>query len=184
MEAWSSVSGLNFYEVPYSDSRKTSSDTDFPHFNIALSGMGARFDDYGTLAHSTFPEFVDPEDIPIDTEVPYHPLSDLDVRRRSKNSGETFYNASYTNWYSAEKDVHRWTEEWSDVTQDPWMYSFGNVLLHEIGHAFGLAHNNDLASVMYPIALGGPRSYCQLQTLTDSDTDSYTHLTLPTILLL
>ena len=129
LQEWGNISGLSFYEVPWTDARRTGTDDlDFAHINFFCTDLGS-----SVLGHVTdFPGSV------TDTNLA------VSMHKRMIDSGDIAIGTAF-NWYSNSHD-----NSYSGT-----VYNFRSVVLHELGHSFGMAHTNDTGTSMYPFAQSG-----------------------------
>ena len=129
LQEYGNWSGLSFYEVPWTDARRTGTDDlDFAHINFFCTDLGS-----SVLGHVTdFPG----SDTDTNLAVSMH--------KRMIDSGDIAIGTAF-NWYSNSHD-----NSYSGT-----VYNFRSVVLHELGHSFGMAHTNDTGTSMYPFAQSG-----------------------------
>ena len=129
LQEWGNISGLSFYEVPWTDARRTgTNDLDFAHINFFCTDLGS-----SVLGHVTdFPGSV------TDTNLA------VSMHKRMIDAGDIAIGTAF-NWYSNSHD-----NSYSGT-----VYNFRSVVLHELGHSFGMAHTNDTGTSMYPFAQSG-----------------------------
>jgi len=139
LQEWGNISGLSFYEVPWTDARRTgTNDLDFAHINFFCTNLGS-----SVLGHVTdFPGSV------TDTNLA------VSMHKRMIDSGDIAIGTAF-NWYSNSHD-----NSYSGT-----VYNFRSVVLHELGHSFGMAHTNDTGTSMYPFAQSGET----IKDLADGD---------------
>jgi len=129
LQEWGNISGLSFYEVPWTDARRTgTNDLDFAHINFFCTNLGS-----SVLGHVTdFPGSVTDDNLAVS------------MHKRTIDSGDIAIGTAF-NWYS---NSH--ANSYSGT-----VYNFRSVVLHELGHSFGMAHTNDTGTSMYPFAQSG-----------------------------
>jgi hypothetical protein len=129
LQEYGNWSGLSFYEVPWTDARRTGTDDlDFAHINFFCTDLGG-----GTLGHVTdFPGSVTDDNLAVS------------MHKRTIDSGDI-----------AIATAHQWYSNSQNNSYSGTVYNFRSVVLHELGHSFGLAHTNDDDTNMYPFAQTG-----------------------------
>ncbi len=129
LQEWGNISGLSFYEVPWTDARRTGTDDlDFAHINFFCTDLGS-----SVLGHVTdFPGSVTDDNLAVS------------MHKRTIDSGDIAIGTAF-NWYSNSQ-----SNSYSGT-----VYNFRSVVLHELGHSFGMAHTNDTGTSMYPFAQSG-----------------------------
>jgi hypothetical protein len=141
-EQLNTISGLSFYEIDYTDSRRTdANDTDLAHINIYCCDFSVV--NSTALAHAFFPGYSDSSD------------NHLTYRKRKgwgSDEGPNTADLDPTGSEIAFNSAVDFFEGNQNPSGNTTAYSFKTVFKHELCHALGLAHTNDTETIMFPSA--------------------------------